>query len=68
MKRSQLIKELSPKNFTFADYQKLAEIESDPIAKEIMEENLRLVPEHKFKLFSDGISLSRKQYLKDHYA
>ncbi len=77
MKRSELNKlkkELSPKNYTFADYQILAEIESDPIAKEIIETNLRLVPEHKFKLFADGISLARKQYLKeqqylrDHYA
>lgn len=65
MKRSQLIKELNPKNYTLADYQKLAAIESDPIAKEIMETNLRLVPEHKFKLIADGISLSRKEYLKN---
>ena len=61
------MKILKPSDYTFEDYQKLTEIETDEKIKNAMLDNLRLIPKLKFKAYSNGKSLVREQYELNHF-
>ena len=65
MKTTEIIKALQPSKFTKDDFVKLLDIETDPVIIKIMQDILRLTPDHKFKLFSDGISLGKKSLMEN---